>query len=262
MKGIVVFVIGLLSVQQLCLAQSKPAGRPAPQKQPTGWHVGLSFGLANNVVEMDFSDKPFWRYDFAEGWQYPGLEVHRALSSRLRATLGVNILQRGQQVKTIRQYAGVNDILLVRNYLNVPIGLSIALFDTRLSPYISAGIYGAFWMSGKWKGSMLLTMSNPYEEGYDRSKLPAIDFEAPYTFGQSESTGIRENRLDFGGWGGFGLQYKTKKGLLAFIGFNASRGLLPIYSDTKGVRGFEARYNLTYIIQIGATISINKNVTK
>ncbi|MCS6929701.1 MAG: PorT family protein [Saprospiraceae bacterium] len=260
MKGIVVFVIGLLSVQQLCLAQSKPAGRPAPQKQPTGWHVGLSFGSINNAVEMDFSDRPFWRYNYVERWQYPGLEVHYSLAPRVLATFGLNVIQRGQRVETIQKFADYQDYTLVRTYLNIPVGIAVELFDTKFSPFVKAGMYGAYWLSGKWTGKVPRILDNPYDENYDPGQFTSLDFEAPYEFSENDDTGITENRLDFGFWAGGGLKYRIKSGLRLFASFDAMRGLSSIYTTTREVRDFQKRKNVGYLLSIGLTIPINRKI--
>lgn len=255
-----VVMLAFLSAQVLCYAQPKRAATPAPQKQPTGWHIGLSFGSVNNAVKMDFSDRPFWRYNYVEGWQYPGLEVHYTLAPRVLATFGLNVLQRGQRVETIQKFEGINDFILTRTYLNLPAGIAVELFDTKFSPYVNAGIYGAYWVSGKWKGKVPRVLGNPYEEDFSLEEIKTLDFEAPYEFSSNSDTGIEENRVELGIWGGGGLRFRAKSGLRIFLGFNATGGLTSIYSSTADIKDFQKRKNTAYIASAGLTIPIRKKM--
>lgn len=255
-----VIMLAFLSAQVLCYAQPKRAASPVPQKQPTGWHIGLSFGSINNAVKMDFSDRPFWRSNYVEGWQYPGLEVHYTLAPRVLAIFGLNILQRGQKVETIQKFEGINNFTLMRTYLNVPVGIAVDLFDTRFSPYVNAGIYGAYWTSGKWTGTVPQVLSNPFDENYSPEEINALDFEAPYEFSSNSDTGIKENRVELGIWGGGGLRFRAKSGLRIFLGFNATSGLTSIYSSTADIKDFQKRKNTAYIASAGLTIPIRKKM--
>lgn len=260
MKHVFAFMLAFLSAQVFCYGQSQRSAPSAPQKQPTGWHIGLSFGTVNNAVKMDFSDRPFWRYNYVEGWQYPGLEVYYSLAPRVLATLGLSVLQRGQKVETIQKFEDVNDFTLMRTYLNLPAGIAIELFDSRLSPYVNAGVYGAYWISGKWTGKLPRILGNPYDENYSPKEIATIDFEAPYEFSSNSDTGIKENRLEFGVWGGGGLRYRTKKGLRIFLGLNAGSSLTSVYSTTTEIKDFQKRKNTTYIANVGFTIPIHRKI--
>ncbi len=210
---------------------------------------------------MDFSDKPFWRYNYVGGWQYPGLEVHYALAPRVLATFGLNVLQRGQKVETIQKLENVYNFTLMRTYLNLPAGIAVELFDTKLSPYVNGGIYGAYWISGKWTGKVLRILGNPFEENYNNfEEISTIAFEAPYEFSSNSNTGIKENRVELGIWGGGGLSYRGKSGLRMFIGVNATGGLTHIYSTTTEIKDFQKRKNTAYIAQAGLTIPVRKNM--
>ncbi|MCS7035292.1 MAG: hypothetical protein RMJ33_04525 [Saprospiraceae bacterium] len=261
MKHIFAVMLAFLSAMVLSYAQPKrsvPSAPLKPQKQPTGWYVGLSLGPMNNAVKMDFSDRPFWRYNYVEGWQYPGLEVHRSLGRRVLATFGLNVIQRGQKVETIQKFANISDFTLMRTYLNVPIGIAVDLFDTRISPYVSAGIYGAYWLSGKWTGAVPRILGNPYDENYSPSEPTKLDFEAPYEFSSNDDTGIKENRAEFGVWGGGGLRYQAKSNFRIFVGVTATGGLSSIYSPTKEIKDFQKRKNTGYLLNLGLTFPINK----
>lgn len=212
--------------------------------------------MIENAVKMDFSDKPLWRYSYVSGWQYPGLEVHYSLGPRVLATFGLNVLQRGQKVETFQKFAGVNNFTLMRTYVNLPLGIAIDLFDSKFSPYIGIGIYGAYWVSGKWTGSVYQIINNPYDENYDPQGLHSLSFEAPYEFSNSSDVGIKENRTELGAWSGGGLKYQTQSGLRIFLGLNASVGLTAIYSNTREIKDFERRRNTGRLLNAGLTFPI------
>lgn len=249
----------LLLAQQVSLCQaSSRVARPVPQKKSTGWHIGSSFGITINTVEMDFSDKPFWRPSYVGGWQYPGLEAHYSLAPRVLATFGLNVLQRGQRVETIQKFEGINDFTLMRTYLNLPAGIAIELFDSKFSPYVSAGAYGAYWLSGKWTGSVYQILGNPYDENYNPFEPGELKYEAPYEFSSGKDVGIKENRAEFGVWGGGGLKYRTNGGIRLFMGFQATVALTSIYSSEKEILDFQKRRNAGYLLNAGLTFPINK----
>ncbi|MDW8409870.1 MAG: outer membrane beta-barrel protein [Flavobacteriales bacterium] len=202
------------------------------KKEVKGWYLGLNGGASINVVRLDYSDQPYWDYDYYAGGQYPGLEVAYRLNHQVLFVSGIHYVEKGQ-----RTNVGLNkdfcQFNLVRNYLALPLSAQVLIFNSRFSPYVEGGIYFSYWLSGRWKIRHFAFVTNIYDDDYGSTPYfsPEINnFNMPYEFrkGSNDKTGIKDNRFDLGMLLGIGVRYNFSNNMGIYAGFRYQEGLLQL----------------------------------
>jgi hypothetical protein len=184
------------------------------------WSVGGNAGVSFS----NYKAKTPWKEVSNMGFTF-GVKGFKQVNSNFGMTVELQYIQKGYYHKVC------NDIYdqLEANYLEVPIMIDYAIIIPSLQnwkAHLSLGIYGAYWLSGKYK-----------MKGFDETRE---DFD----FKQSEAS-----RLDFGPNAGGRIEYILKNGSLS-LDFRYELGLLDLQKqvndDTNNVnRAFIV--GLTYL---------------
>jgi hypothetical protein len=228
------------------LANSFKKNKLQDQTNYRGWLIGISGGLMINHVKTNLSDFPYWNFDNAYEAAYPGVDFYYQLSKRVYYFMGLNVAEKGQITRFLyeRQVGYFN---LTRTYLNVPLGFKVLLFNYSFSPFVEGGIYGSFWMVGRWRISHPKLVQNIFDENYpDNTEF--IETKEKYEFRTRKSlSNVRDNRIDLGIIAGAGLQYTFKNRIGIAAGFRYLEGLMPL-SFAKKVSDHEYTFNQSYLI--------------
>lgn len=184
------------------------------------WHIGGSAGVSFS----NYKARTPWKEVSNMGFSF-GAKGFKQINANYGLTVELHYIQKGYFHKVC------NDIYdqLEANYLEVPIMLDYSIIVPSLQnwkAHLNVGLYGAYWISGKYK-----------MKGFDESS-EEFDFERN-----------KASRFDFGPNAGGRIEYILKNGSLS-LDFRYELGLMDLQKqvndNTKNVnRSFIA--GITYL---------------
>ena len=216
-------------------------------------YVGIEAGGNRNYLITDASDKPFFEYQHSNGYSI-GVPLRYAFP-KLSWFGGIQavptFIQKNYRIQRTGYYSPMYQ-QTDNSYLQLPLmaqfrfGGNISKTQS-LHGILNLGGYGAYWMSSHVKGRALSPM-DPYT--YQ-------SFDEEYTFMEK-----KDNRVEFGGLAGVGLQYAPSK---KFVISLESR-YTPSFTDQQKAysENQTPRYNDTYSVLLGvqcplSAIKFNKS---
>ena len=203
-------------------------------------YVGLEGGANRNYLISNTSDKPFFDYQPSNGFSV-GTSVRYAFPS-LPWFGGIqavpSYVQKNYRIQRTGFYADMYQ-QTDNSYLELPVmaqfkfGGSITKTQS-LHGILNLGGYGSYWMSGHVKGRALSPMD----------PLNMQEFDEDYSFMTR-----KDNRFEFGGLAGVGLQYMPNKKYIISI----EGRYTPSFTDQQKSYSEDQtpRYNDTYSLLLG-----------
>lgn len=182
------------------------------------WYIGGKAG----TTFSNYKTKTPWKEVSNMGFD-AGITAFRQINSNYGLNIELHYIQKGYYHKIC------NDITdqLEANYIEVPVMIDYAFIVPSLQNWkghFNLGVYGAYWVSGKYK-----------MKGFDES---SEDFD----FQQRNAS-----RFDFGPNGGARIEYLLKKNTSLSLDFRYEMGLLDLQ---KQVNDNTKNSNRTFIVGI------------
>ncbi|MCS6819969.1 MAG: outer membrane beta-barrel protein [Chitinophagales bacterium] len=233
----------------------KKYGKREDLRDSKGLHIGLSGGINYNLVRRDFSDQPYWSYDYTLGGVFPGVDVYYQFSRRVFFLTGLGVSVKGQTTRY--GFNADNGFFTInRIYLNLPLGFKFLLLSSGFSPYVEGGINTGFWIAGNWKIKQFSFTQNIFSDNYNPFEPTYYEWSDKYQF-RKKSSNTREwdNIVDIGLFGGLGLQYTFKNRIAINAGFRYIEGLTPL-TWSKDVKDHELYNNQTYNVLMGISVPV------
>lgn len=167
------------------------------------WHIGGNAGVSFS----NYKAKTPWKEVSNMGFSF-GVKGFKQINSNYGLTVELQYIQKGYFHKVC------DDIYdqLEANYLEVPIMIDYAIIVPSLQnwkAHLNLGVYGAYWLSGKYK-----------MKGYDETSED-FDFKSN-----------NASRFDFGPNAGGRIEYILKNGSLS-LDFRYELGLLDLQKQAK-----------------------------
>jgi hypothetical protein len=203
-------------------------------------YVGVEAGGNRNYFITNTSDKPFFNYQPSYGYSF-GIPVRYQFASLswfggIQAIPGY--VQKNYKMQRTGYYSEMyqqND----NNYFELPVMAQFRFggkFGKKQSLYgiLNLGGFGGYWLSGHVKGTTLSPMDLQNYQSFDEG----------YTFNST-----KDNRFEWGGLAGAGLQYMPNKKYVISLEGRYS----PAFSDQQKAysENQTPRYNDTYSILLG-----------
>ena len=216
-------------------------------------YIGVEGGANRNYIVTNTSDKPFFEYQPSYGYSV-GVPIRYEFPSLpwfggIQATPG--FVQKNYLIQRTGFYSPMYQ-QTDNNYLELPIMAQFRFggqFKKQQSLYgfLNLGGFGGYWLSGHVKGRALSPMDPVNYQEFDES----------YTFSD-----VKDNRFEWGGLAGAGLQYMPNKNYVFSIEARYSTALSDqqkAYSENQ-----TPRYNDTYNLLVGVQrkLPLNKKQNK
>jgi len=203
-------------------------------------YIGIEGGANRNYLVTNTSDKPFFDYEPSYGYSF-GLPVRYAFPS-LSWFGGIQAVPTFVQKNYRMQRSGYYEPMYQQtdnNYLQLPLMAQFRFGGQinktqSLHGILNLGGYGAYWMNSHIKGRALSPMDPSNYQSFDEA----------YEF-QDE----KDNRFEWGGLAGVGLQYMPNK---KFV-ITAEGRYTPSFTDQQKayMENQTPRYNDTYSLLLG-----------
>ncbi|MFN0048825.1 MAG: porin family protein [Cytophagales bacterium] len=225
--------------------------------------LGAKLGLSNATATVDTRNIPYTLTESLNRFQF-GLvydhNFHNHLSIRtefLYAEKGHGVTKyfdakqfeaRSLQNRSSWEYQ--------TTYLELPIMLKWFTDGKKFKFYVNGGIYGAYWLSAKFKGSFFTT--NLGDIYYSRKET-----NENYTFDNDLSVDKRkDNRFDFGLVAGVGVAYKISKGEF-FIEGRYAHGLADRFAfEQSPPKYYQPQMNRVWNISAGFLFTLKPKKIK
>ena len=199
-------------------------------------YVGIEAGANKNYLVSNTEDKPFFDYKPSNGFSI-GMPVRYSFPSA--SWFGVQATPSFVQKNYMIARTGFYEPMYQQtdnSYLELPVmaqfrfGGAIGKKQS-LHGMLNLGGYGGYWLKGNVKGRTLSPMDPGVYQSYDES----------YSFSE-----VKDNRFEFGGLSGIGLQYSPNKQYVFSIEGRYTAALSDqqkTYSENQ-----TPRYNDTYSV--------------
>lgn len=214
-------------------------------------YVGIETGANKNYLVSNTSDKPFFDYQALYGFSV-GVPVRYSFPS-LAWFGGIQAIPSYVQKNYRMQRSGYYEPMYQDNtngYLELPVmaqfrfGGNIGKTQS-LHGILNLGGYGGYWLTANVKGRTLSPMDpNNYQS-----------FDEAYTFSDE-----KDNRFEYGGLAGIGLQYMPNKKYVISIEGRYTAAMTDqqkAYSENQ-----TPRYNDTYSILMSVQYQLHPGKTK
>jgi len=205
------------------------------------WYVGIEGGANKNYLISNTSDKPFFEYQPSNGfsagvpvrYEFPGLHWFGGIQAV------PTYVQKNYRIQRTGYYSPMYQ-QTTNSYVELPImaqfrfGGTIAKTQS-LYGILNLGGYGGYWLSGHVKGRAVSPMDPTDYQPFDEA----------YAFSTT-----KDNRFQWGGLAGLGLQYAPNKNYV----FSIEGRYTPAFSDLQKAysENQTPRYNDTYSILLNA----------
>lgn len=207
--------------------------------------LGLQAGASSNYLHTNISNRTSTTISSGTGYTI-GLLVQQKVAKWLYVQASPNITSKNYSFDRIDSLAGIytryNNL-----YLQLPIVANI-VYGKRLKVFADAGIYVAYWLSGREKGKIpnILSVTNSINTGTGQTteSFQLIAFNEKYPFNLQ-----RDNRLEFGWVAGSGLQYQFKNHHAVFVRCSYYQSLTD--QQKKYMLNQIPQYNQTFVFSIG-----------
>jgi len=214
-------------------------------------YVGIEAGANRNYFVSNTDDKPFFDYKPSNGFSI-GMPVRYSFPSI--SWLGVQATPSFVQKNYMIARTGYYEPMYQQtdnSYLELPLmaqfrfGGDIGKTQS-LHGMLNLGGYGGYWLAGNVKGRTLSPMDPGVYQSYDE----------PYSFSE-----VKDNRFEFGGLSGLGLQYMPNKKYVISIEGRYTAALTDqqkAYSENQTPR-YNDTYSLLMSVQYQLPALKNKN---
>jgi hypothetical protein len=217
--------------------------------------IGLEAGWTTNYLITNISNLSFTRYEALGGYTL-AIPLQYSINSWFALYSNPGIIQKNYIYKRSGFFEGIREVHH-NGYLQLPILARFSFGGQRLKGFLNLGVYGAYWAWGRISGSEP-NILNPGTQTYNSANPAGIfDVINRYDFNQSyQFNSVRDQRFEFGGILGVGVQYDFMNGFTAFI---EGRKAQPITDQQKKYMSNQIpRYNSTYAFSFGFMINVSK----
>ncbi len=201
-----------------------------PQSSSAQWHAGVTVGADYNAFSREKHYMADYTFKGHGGFTF-GITGQYDFNDWLGIRADLNLTQKNHQ--EYRELFNNVDYTVKNNYLQLPVMASFSFGGDRLRGFCNLGVYGAYWLSSNWKGSVVNIFSDL-----------VFDIDDNMEF-MSE----RDERWDGGFVGGIGLEYRIS------YDWSAQAELRHYYSLTSITKDYmqynDPRYNSTTAFQLG-----------
>jgi hypothetical protein len=217
--------------------------------------IGLEAGWTTNYLITNISNLSFTRYEALGGYTL-AIPLQYSFNTWFALYSNPGIIQKNYVYKRSGFFEGIREVHH-NGYLQLPILARFSFGGRRLKGFLNLGVYGAYWAWGRISGSEP-NILNPGTQTYNSANPAGIfdvinryDFNQPYQFNS-----VRDQRFEFGGILGVGVQYDFMNGFTAFV---EGRKAQPITDQQKNYMSNQIpRYNSTYAFSFGFMIDVSK----
>jgi hypothetical protein len=211
--------------------------------------AGLEGGFNKNYLVTNNANRAFTNYNPMYGFSI-GVPVQYKLNDWLVIAADPSFIQKNYEQDRSSFFAGIYE-QSKNSYINLPLTAHFLFGGRRLKGFAEAGIYGAYWITGKVKGAM----PDILDQGSSTSSGNVYDYDNIYKYNEKYAfDSRRDNRLEAGWVGGLGISYDINS---RFQVFTAARLL---YSFTDQQKNYETnqtpRYNSTYGMNAGVMMQL------
>lgn len=209
-------------------------------KSQAQWYVGIEAGANRNYLVSNTADKPFFEYQPSNGYSI-GVPVRYSFPSLpwfggIQAT--PSFVQKNYRIQRTGYYSPMYQ-QMDNSYVELPLmaqfkfGGHITKTQS-LFGMLNLGGYGGYWIEGNVKGRAM----SPMDQGEYQ------EFDEAYTFSDE-----KDNRFEWGGLAGIGLQYMPNKKYV----FSIEGRYTPSFTDQQKAYSENQipRYNDTYRVLVG-----------
>ena len=167
--------------------------------------AGIVIGYSNNHLNTDISNRTFTQNTSSAGFNL-GFLFKYNYTYMFSFESGMNLLQKNYSFIRTDNYKGVYETF-TNTYLQLPITAKIKIFEERkFKVFFNNGIYGAYWLFAKVKGTtpnIFNTSANLGSDGQIIQYLSLSSYSEKYQFNND-----KDNRFEFGLQTGIAIEYK------------------------------------------------------
>lgn len=220
--------------------------------------AGIEGGYNKNYLYTNTANRAFTTYNPSSGFSI-GIPVQYTFSGWFSLMIDPNYSQKNYSLSRSDYYQGIYQIN-TNGYVQLPLITHFMFGGERIKGFLNTGIYGAYWASGKVKGTIpnildMDSLNNSSGNSIYNTSKPAT-FNEKYQFDSR-----KDRRIDFGWLLGIGASYNLSEKYQLFI---EGRYYQSILDQQKSYMVNQVpRYNQTYGISAGCMINLqNKSYGK
>lgn len=208
-------------------------------------YVGIETGANKNYLITSNAAEAFTRYNSAPGLSF-GIPVLLQVNEWFALQTAPSFTQKNFQIQRTDFFQGIYQ-KNINGYLQLPILANFSFGVGKIRGYINLGFYGAYWVSGRIKG----TEANILNTSDTTTQNPTniLGEDNAYSYNQRYPFSSKDNRMEFGWIGGVGMSYQLNAYYRLFL-----EGVF-ISSLTDNQKNYQInqipRYNSTYGIEAG-----------
>ena len=201
------------------------------------WRIGVTGGATYNLLSRDNHYMVDWHYEGAWGGtagilgQYDFNEWF-GLRSEFNWT-----------TKSYRQYrTGLlkdNDYKTRNHYFQIPVMASFRFGPKKVKGFLTLGVYGGYWLTSNNSGSI----------GVMKVEGPNFFNTTQYGRWKNEFVDARDNRIDYGLSGGFGVDWRISRLFSVIAETRCYYSMSSFQKDYMRIK--DPRYNTTFTFQVG-----------
>jgi Outer membrane protein beta-barrel domain len=217
--------------------------------------LGVEGGPNKNYLTTSNASEPFTNYDGMKGWNI-GIPVGYQFFDWLAVVTTPTYIEKNFDIVRTGFFTGVyqkNE----NKYLQLPLNLRFSFGGTALRGFVDLGGYGAYWSSGRIKGTEA-NILNEVDTAYQTTNPTSIlgenygySYNQKYVFNSS-----KDNRLEFGLIGGAGISYELFETYTFYLEGHYYRAMT---DQQKNYELSQApRYNDNYGVTLGCTIKVKQ----
>jgi len=206
--------------------------------------IGFEGGYNLNFVISDISNRVFEKKESRGGYQL-GIKFKYDLSTRTSLLISPGLIQKNYGIRRTGRFEGV-----FTNYSNLyaqlPISFQFNLINKRTAFYLNSGIYLAYWVTASVEGTTPNTLDvfDTVTNGQISEYFRIANYNDKYNFNSQ-----RDNRIEFGLTGGFGVSYKLPGGFFPFLEIEIFQSLTDLQKKYMVQR--ISKYNQSYLFSFG-----------
>lgn len=203
------------------------------------WSAGISAGYTSNELYTNISNYNYNYYQ-KEGGFVIAVPVHYAIRDWLAVKAEPGFIEKSISLHQAVPVNPPTQLTSRYHYLQLPLMAQFSFGAGRWRGFANLGGYGAYWLSGRIKGTELDGFNYTIPDGINLTQ----EVDAKYEFDTR-----RDRRLQFGWLAGGGVQYAISKKLDVFAEGRYYQDLTDLQKDY--MHNQVPRYNITTSVSAG-----------
>lgn len=217
--------------------------------------VGVEGGPNMNYLTTSNASEPFTNYDGMRGWNI-GIPVGYRFFDWLSVETAPTYIEKNYDIVRTGFFTGVYQ-KNYNTYYQLPITARFSFGGTELRGFVDVGGYGAYWASGRLKGTEA-NILNEVDTAFETTNPTSILGENyGYTYDEKYPfNNTKDNRFEFGLIGGLGVSYELQETYNFYL---EGRYFRAMTDQQKHYETNQApRYNDNFGVVIGCTVYLKK----